>query len=167
MICGACDKTDGLCYTSLPPKVKCTLTGKYHSYHDECSVEVNMEQKPLSEWTLGEVKTECKKKSFCGKQCPLFNVLKCSCNCFSSYYEDKKPANWDLTDKPKLTDGELTICSLLGAKWIGRHKDADYVVLWPDNPVGEDTKKAIGSLDATTFPSIKPGDCICVEDCKA
>mgnify|MGYP006927030270 CR=1 FL=1 len=39
MRCGDCDKTDGLCYASLPPKVKCTVTGEYHLYDDECSIE--------------------------------------------------------------------------------------------------------------------------------
>lgn len=36
MRCGNCDKTDGLCYTSNPPKVKCTITGEFHEYGDEC-----------------------------------------------------------------------------------------------------------------------------------
>lgn len=36
MKCGNCDKADGLCYTSNPPKVKCTITGKFHGYDDEC-----------------------------------------------------------------------------------------------------------------------------------
>lgn len=39
MRCGDCDKTDGLCYASLPPKVKCTVTGKYHLYDDECPIK--------------------------------------------------------------------------------------------------------------------------------
>lgn len=39
MYCGNCDKTDGLCYASLPPKVKCTVTGEYHLYSDECTVK--------------------------------------------------------------------------------------------------------------------------------
>ena len=38
MKCGKCDKTDGLRYTSLPPKVKCTVTGKLHNYDDDCDV---------------------------------------------------------------------------------------------------------------------------------
>lgn len=39
LYCGNCDKTDGLCYTSLPPKVKCTITGEYHLYSDKCTVK--------------------------------------------------------------------------------------------------------------------------------
>lgn len=36
--CGTCDKTDGLCYTSNPPQVKCTVTGEFHHYDDECNI---------------------------------------------------------------------------------------------------------------------------------
>ena len=34
--CGSCSCTDGNCYTSNPPKVKCTITGKFHFYDDIC-----------------------------------------------------------------------------------------------------------------------------------
>lgn len=37
--CGACKYTDGICYTSNPPKVKCTITGDFHYYDDECDCE--------------------------------------------------------------------------------------------------------------------------------
>ena len=36
MTCGKCDLTDGLCYTSNPPQVKCTVTGEFHTYDHEC-----------------------------------------------------------------------------------------------------------------------------------
>ena len=39
MRCGGCSFTDGMCYTSNPPKVRCTLTGNYHYYEDECDCE--------------------------------------------------------------------------------------------------------------------------------
>lgn len=45
MKCGECPKTDGLCYTSNPPKIKCTVTGKFHFYDDECEIvttEINI-----------------------------------------------------------------------------------------------------------------------------
>ena len=37
MTCGNCPNTDGLCYTSLPPQVRCNITGEYHYYGDECN----------------------------------------------------------------------------------------------------------------------------------
>ena len=36
MACGSCPHTDGCCYTSIPPKVKCNITGEYHHYNYEC-----------------------------------------------------------------------------------------------------------------------------------
>jgi hypothetical protein len=39
MKCGSCSFTDGCCYTSLPPNVKCTITNEYHYYEDECNCE--------------------------------------------------------------------------------------------------------------------------------
>lgn len=39
MICGSCQYTDGCCYTSMPPKVKCIFTGEFHFYNDECNCE--------------------------------------------------------------------------------------------------------------------------------
>lgn len=38
-LCGTCDRNDGMCYTSNPPKRKCTITGKFHFYDDECDIE--------------------------------------------------------------------------------------------------------------------------------
>ena len=39
MTCGKCPFTDGLVYTSLPPKVKCIVTGEFHEYEDLCDCE--------------------------------------------------------------------------------------------------------------------------------
>lgn len=39
MICGNCDKTDGLVYTSLPPKVRCKVSNSFHEIGDECDIE--------------------------------------------------------------------------------------------------------------------------------
>lgn len=39
MTCGMCPFTDGLCYTSNPPKKKCTITDEFHYYDDECNCE--------------------------------------------------------------------------------------------------------------------------------
>ena len=41
MICGNCDKTDGMIYTSNPPKVKCTVSGNFHFLNDECDNCIN------------------------------------------------------------------------------------------------------------------------------
>ena len=45
MTCGSCPYTDDCCYTSLPPKVKCTITGEFHYYGDECDCKDARETK--------------------------------------------------------------------------------------------------------------------------
>lgn len=39
MTCDLCPYTDGMVYTSMPPKVKCIITGEFHEYGDECNCE--------------------------------------------------------------------------------------------------------------------------------
>lgn len=39
MNCGSCDFSDKLCYCSMPPQVKCTVTNEFHYYDDECNCE--------------------------------------------------------------------------------------------------------------------------------
>lgn len=40
--CGSCSHTDGMCYTSNPPQVKCTITGRFHFYDDVCDCNTIM-----------------------------------------------------------------------------------------------------------------------------
>lgn len=41
MRCGKCDKIDGMCYLSNPPKVKCTVTNEFHYFDDECNISTS------------------------------------------------------------------------------------------------------------------------------
>jgi len=36
MSCFNCKYNDGRCYTSMPPKFKCTLTGEFHTSNYQC-----------------------------------------------------------------------------------------------------------------------------------
>lgn len=78
---------------------------------------------------------------------------------------------------PKLTRPELEICKLLGAKWISKEETWTHVVqLWDYEPRCQtyDGKKsyegkigfpaAIASISPDKFPSLNPGDLLCVED---
>ena len=40
--CGSCEHTDGLCYTSNPPQIRCGITGEFHYYTDVCDVKDNI-----------------------------------------------------------------------------------------------------------------------------
>ena len=39
MKCAYCEYNDGLVYTSIPPKYKCTITNEFHLGFDDCDVE--------------------------------------------------------------------------------------------------------------------------------
>lgn len=124
--------------------------------------------KPLSEWTLKEVIENCKKPMFCKYYCPFARDDKCSLMTVT-------PSKWPMPKPPRLTADELTICKLVGAKWVSRDKgdvdDEKRVYLWEEKP-GIDChgvfrtshSKNCGWLPAKHFPSIYPGDCINVEE---
>lgn len=79
---------------------------------------------------------------------------------------------WDFE---RLTPQELEICRAVGAKWITKGEKARKVDFWNATPMkrtDEDGKiyyvacgvDPFGSLHDNLFPSIKPGDRICIED---
>lgn len=82
---------------------------------------------------------------------------------------------WE-TVRYRLTPEELEICRLIGAKWISKDEfdGANVVDLWKQKPNGEKDGSMyvyrntdgfqIASISDSLFLSVKPGDCICVED---
>lgn len=50
--CGSCKETDGLCYSSNPPKVKCMLSGKFRNYDDTCEYSnIKLSNMPIPGYT--------------------------------------------------------------------------------------------------------------------
>lgn len=41
MKCSSCPLADNLVYTSNPPQVKCSITGRFHFYDDECDCAIS------------------------------------------------------------------------------------------------------------------------------
>lgn len=71
--------------------------------------------------------------------------------------------------KPRLTEEELERCLAYGAKWVSRDKYCSSIELWRTKPLYEDGKYNLGDLiasvlDRKLFPSVRSGECICVED---
>lgn len=64
--------------------------------------EANMD-KPLKDWTLGEVKAECEKHTAHCVGCPLWTDA-AGCRLDTSCYRDNDPKIWDLSEPPRWTE---------------------------------------------------------------
>lgn len=115
--------------------------------------------KPLSEWTLGEVKEYCTARNGnCGDDCLLSNkgigmVCKVAL----------KPVNWILTEPPRFTDAELeqirAIAVLFGAEQTIERDEYRRVVAFRNLFEPDDYY-----LPKNVLPSLKPGEEIKVKD---
>ena len=59
--------------------------------------------KPLKDWTLGEVKAECEKHTAHCVGCPLWTDA-AGCRLDTSCYRDNDPKQWDLSEPPRWTE---------------------------------------------------------------
>lgn len=59
--------------------------------------------KPLSEWTLREIKAECEKHTAHCVGCPLWTDA-AGCRLDTSCYRDNDPKKWDLSEPPRWTE---------------------------------------------------------------
>lgn len=126
--------------------------------------------RPLSEWTLTEVSRYCVARKCDDCKFGVSDAGECRCGLAKN-----SPAAWDCSEwgKPRLTPAELAICKAVGAKWVSRDKDEYFVILRSAEPVengngcfctAEDSESWIADVGVGLFPSVKPGDCICVYD---
>lgn len=133
--------------------------------------------KPLKDWTLGEIKAACQDCETCEmhqkgadstkKSCLVLQVI---CNGTDGNFFP--PWMWKI--EQQLTDSELAICRAVGAKWVTRDKWSDAVLLWRSRPLrmGEkdifygdpDGRHDLGRVNASLFRSVQPGDCVEVPD---
>ena len=75
MKCAYCDYTDGLVYTSMPPKYRCTITNEFHLGFDDCDVEFTPVRH--GKWESVQYGCVC---SVCGKRKEQFSDNFCA-NC--------------------------------------------------------------------------------------
>ncbi|MCH5352973.1 MAG: hypothetical protein J1E06_05870 [Acutalibacter sp.] len=140
------------------------ITKNFEPYCDNC-----LELAPatrLKNWIPGqapkspEIEIVCKHAYKCGRiKEHLEKQLK-----------QLKPSD---SGKSRLTPEELAICKNIGAKWVSKDVLGHEVDLWEKRPrkikggVGAGMYvdgKRIAYLPVHCFPSVQPGDCICVEE---
>lgn len=80
MKCGFCNYTDGLCYDSNPPQVKCAITGKHRFYGSDCDALLEC---VLREAETVSVSTPC---LICGEDVP------CDIHCTGKICDECKEA---------------------------------------------------------------------------
>ena len=130
------------------------------------SEEANMD-KPLKDWTLGELSDYCKKVVD-----PDGNCFNCEAKKYIGLcpFEETAPCDWDFEVKPRFTEQEVedakTIKRMFGAdNFTHIHKDEDGWTEMMDGP-GEDW--TIGwcsiGMEEGMFPSIRPGETVTLDE---
>lgn len=110
--------------------------------------EANMD-KPLKDWTLGEVKAYCTGRD-CYKDCELAQSPgKCK-------ILDVTPSEWDLDEKPRFTEQEVERAKAIKLIYptAYRLEEADPLIR-----VWDKEGKLLSHVDTALFFSLRPGQC--------
>ena len=111
--------------------------------------EVNMD-KPLKDWTLGEIKRCCVESKQNCEKCPVSGEYKTTSDCKLAIF----PAHWDLDDKPRFTEQEVE-----DAKSVKRIFGRDGTIERYNKAVTEPYSNLVFDhlyINEELFPSIKP-----------
>lgn len=119
--------------------------------------------KPLSEWTLGEVKAECEKHTAHCVGCPLWTDA-AGCRLDTSCYRDNDPKEWDLSEPPRWTEQDKE-----DAKAIKRiFPDATYLkrqdCFCEDVTVFSKSHSGVAHLNANLVPSLSMDELIALDE---
>ena len=152
-VCGSCDKTDGMVYTSNPPKVKCSVTGDFHDAHDTCTLH---RSQTIS---MVEVLSMCKSRHD-SQSDPCTGCLLNGRSCKEG--KMLNPNEWELVRKPKFSDSDIKILENIrvlfpNAEYVERAKETDILGL-SNNHDGW-----ICDIDSKLLPSILSGESINIE----
>lgn len=145
------------------PAYSARLMG-YEIIEDETMNEKT--EKPLKDWTLGEVKEFCLQRTNNEKSDSKDSCFECRFNNICSVW----PGRWELKENRRLTPEELEICKAVGAKWVSRDSESDgFVYCHTGGKVERINGVTVGEvvlcgIDRSLFPSVKPGDLICVKE---
>lgn len=136
--------------------MECPVCGKEFDIHLE---ETNMDkQKPLSDWTLGEVKEHCKEQRDTPARCTGCKMQKYCDQYFGRQGDAAAPKYWDLTEPPRWTEQEVEMAKAIK-------------LLFPCAIAI--TKASFGSifvsgtsltLSTEYFPSIQPGQSVTLDE---
>ena len=124
------------------------MVGEMEENHSSAIREEANMDKPLKDWTLGEVNEMCKKRDSCRK-CIFQNKHDKDCKIRTH------PTNWDLSEKPRFTEQEVE-----DAKYIKRILKVDLVSRnqYGNGPVAKRDNGSVSVVvNSEMFPSIRSG----------
>nr|DAD70897.1 MAG TPA: hypothetical protein [Siphoviridae sp. ctvok7] len=158
--CDFCQRGKG---RGLSYYFECGDCGKNRIFDRFKPKEANMD-KPLKDWTLGELKTECEAHNGC-VGCHFEGSAFCTQKC-----TELCPSKWDLSEKPRFTEQEVedakTIKRMFGAdNFTHIHKDEDG---WPEMMDGPGEDGNVGwcsiGMEEGMFPSLRPNETVTLDE---
>lgn len=108
--------------------------------------EANMD-KPLKDWTLGEIKRCCVESKQNCEKCPVSGEYKTTSDCKLAIF----PAHWDLDDKTRFTEQEVERAKAIKVLWPDAKGIRKTEMMGPVHIVG--TAVWVGH---DNFPSLEP-----------
>ena len=108
--------------------------------------EANID-KPLKDWTLGEIKRCCVESKQNCEKCPVSGEYKTTSDCKLAIF----PAHWDLDDKPRFTQQEVERAKAIKVLWPDAKGIRKMEMMGPVHIVG--TAVWVGH---DNFPSLEP-----------
>lgn len=140
--------------------MECPVCGKEFDIHLE---ETNMDKpKPLSDWTLGEVKEHCKEQRDTPARCTGCKMQKYCDQYFGRQGDAAAPKYWDLTEPPRWTEQEVE-----DARAVKRLLEADSVTraAYGNGLVAIKSDWSVSIvLSRDCFPSLRPGEIITLDE---
>lgn len=136
--------------------MECPVCGKEFDIHLE---ETNMDkQKPLSDWTLGEVKEHCKEQRDTPARCTGCEMQKYCDQYFGRQGDAAAPKYWDLTEPPRWTEQEVEMAKAIKVLF-------PCAIAITKAPFGSVfVSGASLTLSTEYFPSIQPGQSVTLDE---
>lgn len=125
----------------------------------------------LKDWTLEEAMVLCEERAGDCDGCPFKLSAPNKYDKWCAIYAP--PQHYQLPEATSFTPEEMTGVQWLakcGVKWISRYGSKNSVDLWSEKPKNRGEFHAnsdsiwCGWVTSEFLPSVKPGDCICVEE---
>ena len=117
--------------------------------------------KPLSEWTLAEVKAECKKHTSKCTDCPFWTDA--DCRIHINMVLGDYPEKWDLSEPPCWTEQDKEDAKMIKRVFNGVQIGIARDTLAQLRTIAKDGYPS-EYINSDMFPSLKPGETVTLDE---